>query len=412
MRYDLQLTPSPLHPNTSSPLAAEYNTTIKNVTDRVQPRIGFSWSPYTGTVVRGGYGMFSGLNQGSTYYAMRVENGIYQVNYSQGTSGIAKTVKFPDVVYPIPSPDPALSSALIPSGGNVPVAENPFPTTLSTVGVVPAFHGLSPNFVPPLTHEMDLSIEQQLPGKMSLSIGYVGTRGIHLPVFMDANLVGQTPHGLHTYNVTGYNGVVTSYTLPFYLPSDRANTSIGSLNTGYSIANLWYHSLATTLRRPFANGLEIILNETWAHSRDDDQVAGTFGTFYGGNPVLDPNNLKAEYGNGDLDLRNRFTGSFVYQSHMYPDSWAFKYVLNPFSFSGGYTAQTGNTITAGTSGYPGSSTASLAYAGDDGGATGAVMSSGSGSGYHWAAVLHPAQLAVWAWPAGLRRACVAQHSHP
>ena len=71
VRYDVQLTPSPLHPNTSSALAAEYNTTIKNVLDRVQPRIGFSWSPSVGTVVRGGYGLFSGLNQGSTYYAMR-----------------------------------------------------------------------------------------------------------------------------------------------------------------------------------------------------------------------------------------------------------------------------------------------------------------------------------------------------
>ncbi len=35
-----------------------------------------------GTVVRGGYGMFSALNQGSTYYAMRVENGVVQVNYN------------------------------------------------------------------------------------------------------------------------------------------------------------------------------------------------------------------------------------------------------------------------------------------------------------------------------------------
>ena len=40
---------------------------------------------------------------------------------------------------------------------------------------------------------MDLSVEQALPGKMSLSVGYVGTRGMRLPVFLDANLIGQTP---------------------------------------------------------------------------------------------------------------------------------------------------------------------------------------------------------------------------
>ena len=65
-----------------SPLSNYYSQTIKNVTDRIQPRVGFSWSPYSGTVVRGGYGLFSALNQGSTYYAMRVENGVVQINYN------------------------------------------------------------------------------------------------------------------------------------------------------------------------------------------------------------------------------------------------------------------------------------------------------------------------------------------
>ncbi len=56
--------PRPGDSNTSTPLAAKYNTTIKNVLDRVQPRIGFSWNPNAGTVIRGGYGIFTGLNQG------------------------------------------------------------------------------------------------------------------------------------------------------------------------------------------------------------------------------------------------------------------------------------------------------------------------------------------------------------
>src|SRR6185437_3932061 len=83
VRYDIQLTPPPVKNNTNfAPLSTYYSSTIKNVTDRVQPRVAFSWQPYQGTVVRGGYGLFSGLNQGSTYYAMRVENGVVQVNYN------------------------------------------------------------------------------------------------------------------------------------------------------------------------------------------------------------------------------------------------------------------------------------------------------------------------------------------
>lgn len=367
-RYDLQLTPNPTHPNTSSPIALEYNRTIKNVADRVQPRVGLSWQPWNGTVVRFGYGMFSGLNQGSTYYAMRVENGVYQINETVGPTGAKVT--FPDVLYPVPSVDPSISNALVPAGGNVPHAEYPFPTGVAPV-LAAGFHGLSPNFVPPISHEADLSVEQQLPGHFTLKVGYVGTRAEHLPVFIDANLLGQAPTAQRTYQVTGYNGQISSYTLPFYTTAARINPNISSLNTGFSVANLWYNSLVSELHRAFGNGLEIEVNETWSHSLDDDQVAGTYGTFYGGNPPLDPNNLKAEYGNSDLDLRNRFVASGTYQPQMFKDSWAFRNIIDPFKFSGTYIAQTGQPNVASTSGYP--------SGGDLGGPTGAVMSSGGGT---------------------------------
>jgi len=378
VRYDIQLTPNPLHPNTSSTIAAAYNTTIKNVEDRVQPRIGLSWSPQPSTVVRAGYGLFSGLNQGSTYYAMRVENGVYQENFSF-VGGSAATAIFPNVLFPIPSVDPNISNALHPTGANAPIAQLPFPSAGFTTGLIPSFHGLSPNFVPPLTHEMDLSVEQQLPGKIALSVGYVGSRALRLPVFVDANLIGQTPHGLRTYAVTNKAGATSSLTEPFYLTSDRANTALGSLDTGFSVANSWYHSLAVSFRRPFANGLEVLANETWSKALDDDQIAGNGGTFYGGNPPLDPNNIRAEHGPSDLDLRNRFVGSVVYQSKLFADSKVFKYGIDPFTFSGTYIAQSGLPVVAALSGYPGSSSASSALAGADGGVTGGVMSSGSGT---------------------------------
>ena len=83
VRYDVQLTPAPgLVNNNYPPISTQYSKTIKNVLNRVQPRVGFSWNPNVGTIVRGGYGIFSGLNQGSTYYAMRVENGVVQINYN------------------------------------------------------------------------------------------------------------------------------------------------------------------------------------------------------------------------------------------------------------------------------------------------------------------------------------------
>jgi hypothetical protein len=386
VRYDIQLTPAPGHVNhLFDPISSEYTSSIKNVTDRVQPRVAFSWSPYVGTVVRGGYGLFSALNQGSTYYAMRVENGVVQLNYSYsgceesiGTAGsrcptppAGVTERYPNL--PAQPSGPPLSGALIPAGGTVPA--------VATVSATPAysFHGLDPNFVPPLAHEMNMSVEQALPGKMSLQVGYVGTRGMRLPVFLDANLVGQTPHGSATYTVQNASNVVTKVlTVPVYLPTDRRNQALSSFNTGFSIANTWYNSLAVTARRPYSNGLEVLLNYTWSKATDDGQVQGANGTFYGGDTPSDPNNIRFDNGKSDINVTNRMTLSFVYQPKIMEDNKWVKHILDDFVFSGAEIASGGEPIFLGVSGtiYPGN-TNSSSYA-DLSGIFGGAMSSGSG----------------------------------
>lgn len=394
IRYDIQITPSPQYltpPSFISPAVyanpfPTYSATIKN-TSRIQPRVGFAWEAYPGTVVRGGYGLFSALNQGSTYYADRVENGVVQINYNYSgcgaTTGATTTVScttvpaantklaFPNVPF-LPT-GPSLSGALHPTGGAAPGIAGP------SIAGAQSFHGLDPNFVPPYAHEANLSIEQALPGKMSLSVGYVGTRGMRLPVFIDANLLGQTPHGLRTYNVQDINNKVTSQlTVPVYLPTDRINQSIATYNTGFSKANTWYNSLAATVRRPFANGLEVIANYTWAHGSDNGQVNGANGTFYGGDAPLDPNNQKAENSLSDTDIRNRFTLAMVYQPHIMEGNKLVKHLLDEWVFSGTEIASAGQPVFLSMSGtvYSGS-TSSSSYA-DDGNIYGGAISSGSG----------------------------------
>jgi len=373
VRYDIQLTPDPAIPNKSSALAAKYNTTIKNVTDRVQPRLGFSFSPHASTVLRGGYGIFTGLNQGSTYYAMRVENGVYQINYNyngcNATCTKAAALQFPNV--PFLPPGPPLSAALYPSGGAAPAVTGVNSTTSAS------FHGLSPDFVPPITHEMDLALEQAIPGKMSLSIGWVGTRALRLPVFLDANLVGQTPHGTRSFNITYPNGQTKLVTVPYYLATDRVDPTLTSINAGFSVANSWYHGMAVTIRRPFDHGLELLVNYTWSKALDDDQVQGAFGTFYGGNPVLDPNNLKGEYGRSDIDMRARFVGTLLYKPSIPFGSRIMRQAVNGFVFSGTATESTGFPIVASMNS-PASVIKSTPAAAD-GNIYGGAMSSSSGA---------------------------------
>ena len=387
VRYDVQLTPAPgLVNNNFPPISTEYSQTIKNVLDRVQPRVGFSWSPYPTTVVRGGYGMFSALNQGSTYYAMRVENGVVQVNYNytgcESSVGSvtkarcptvpnsASNLKYPFVPFPVTGPP--LSAALFPNGGAAPAVNGP-----AILGSQ-SFHGLDPNFVPPLAHEFNLGVEQAMPGKISLSVGYVGTRALRLPVFLDANLVGQTPHGSATYNIQdASNNVLSQITVPVYLQSDRRNSAITSINTGFSVANTWYNSMAVTVRRPFSDGLEVLANYTWARATDTGQVAGTFGTFYGGDVPLDPNNVRRENGPSDIDVRNRFALSFVYQPQFFKDNKWTQRLIDDWLFSGAFIASGGEPISLAMSGtvYSGTGTS---Y-GADGNIYGGAMSSSTGA---------------------------------
>ncbi|MDP9038099.1 MAG: carboxypeptidase regulatory-like domain-containing protein [Acidobacteriota bacterium] len=376
VRYDIQITPPPIQNNTNyAPLSTYYSSTIKN-TSRIQPRVALAWSPYQGTVVRLGYGLFSALNQGSTYYAMRVENGVIQVNYNftgcasgcTPTNSAAVGLQFPNV--PFLPPGPSLSSAIVPTGA-------PEPQVTPSGVSVPTFHGLDPNFVPPYAHEAEFGVEQVLPGKMSLSLGYVGTRGMRLPVFVDANLIGQTPHGSKSYNVLDSSGnLVQQLTVPVYLVSDRRVPTLQSYNTGFSVANTWYHSMAVSVRRPFANGLEVLANYTWAHSTDTGQVQGSNGTFYGGDVPLDPNKPSRDNGSSDTDVRNRFVMSFLYQPRIFEGNKWIKHSLDDFMFSGGYTASGGQPIFLGMSGtvYSGGTNS---Y-GSGGNIYGGAISSGSG----------------------------------
>jgi hypothetical protein len=284
----------------------------------------------------------------------------------------AGALQYPNV--PFAPTGPALSSALYPAGGAAPAISGP-----TTAKPSYSFHGLDPNFVPPLAHEMNLGVEQVLPGKITLQVGYVGTRGMRLPVFLDANLVGQTPHGSATYTVQNASNAVTqTITVPVYLPTDRRNQALSSFNTGFSVANTWYNSLATTIRRPFANGLEVLLNYTWAKATDTGQVGGANGTFYGGDVPSDPNNIRFDNGPSDTDIRNRMTLSFVYQPQIMADNKWVKYTLDDFQFSGSEIASGGEPIFLGTSGtiYQGN-TSSSSYA-DEGGIFGGAISSGSG----------------------------------
>jgi len=75
------------------------------------------------------------------------------------------------------------------------------------------------DWVNPLVHEGDVTLEHRLPGNISISAAYVFSRALHLPVFIDANLGETTNTKTYTYP----NG--TTFTVPFYTSANRLNAT-------------------------------------------------------------------------------------------------------------------------------------------------------------------------------------------
>jgi outer membrane receptor protein involved in Fe transport len=360
LRYDLFLIPQPPQPNTVSPLTTYYTTTIKNPKDQFGPRLGLAWQVTPKTVLRTGYGIFYAKTTNSTYYATRVENGVYQQTFNC-TPSTCPTLTFPNVIWTPPGPTPAA-----PFAG----ALTPQVVTFTPPALTQLTRGQAPDWVNPRIHEFNLTLEQQLPGNLSASVAYVGSRGLHLPIFVDANLAPSTQ--TKTYDILNASGATAqTYTVPFY--TARINTNTGGIFVGYSDVNSWYDSMVITLRRPMRHGFEFTVNYTFSKTTDGGQVPGSGGTFNGTDYPIDPYNRKLEYALSDLDQRHRFVANAVWMpSFSSLSNRAERLILNGWAFSTIVTMSTGQPVTPYISGYPSGA--------PDGGVSGGVSYAGATNG--------------------------------
>jgi hypothetical protein len=360
VRYDIQMIPQPPRPNTTSDIATLYTSKIHIAKGNIQPRFGFNWNPHPTTVLRGGYGIFYGLTQASTYYTIRSENGVFQQQYNALPSTSWAPSNLGVLFTP---PGPPLAAPF--SGAVTPVVEN---TGASLAPL--AARGLDPNFSNPYSHSFDLALDQEMPGRIGLTLGYVGNRGMRLPRFVDTNVAPATT--TKTYDIVDSHGVTQqTITVPWY--TQRVTYNTASLLTGFSDMNTWYHSMVVTVKKPMSHGLHVLVNYTWSKTMDEGEVGGVSGTFNGTDVPIDPNNYKAEYSRSDLNMKNRFTGSLVWAPHVAASARTVNYVANGWSLSGSYTAQTGFPITPMMTNFPSSALSSGSVSGN-GGITGASVS--------------------------------------
>jgi hypothetical protein len=182
---------------------------------------------------------------------------------------------------------------------------------------------------------------------------------------VDTNLAAPTLQT--TYTVVQPSGTVTSpflndafigqtFTVPYFgvladstgkKPASggtgRPNTAFGSItDISYSV-NSAYNSLVVALNRRFYRSFQIQSAFTFSHSNDFGQSSQTFTA---ANNVLNPFDLRAEYGRSNFDIRDRFTFGAVWTPDYYRGgSKALQHLANGFTISPLITISSGGPFT-------------------------------------------------------------------
>jgi hypothetical protein len=131
----------------------------------------------------------------------------------------------------------------------------------------------------PTMIQYNLMVDKQLPWAMGLSFGYVGSRGYHLPVNIEANFtqpLGYLPNGLPYFCEAAVNPAIdptcagsTNPSSPYFL--HRVNSTLGPMNQYTDRSQSWYNALQVNLNKRVTSGLSFAESLTWSKLLDNGQ---------------------------------------------------------------------------------------------------------------------------------------------
>ena len=292
------------------------------------PRIGFAYSLYPTTVIRGGFGVFDDLFP-ATLVDRFITNAPQVSNFGGPVGGAPLSFDVPGNTRDLANAANATFQSQFSNGL----------TAAGLNGALPNFYTMGSNLINPKYLEWNLEVQQQVGNKYSLGVNYVGNHGyniISINPWLNAACPTVAPGTPGCAPGQLFGGVIGPN------PTDPRFSEIVDLNNnGYSNSDGLTASFTV---RP-THGFSGQFNYTWSHGLDtcsnnclEPFVANTLVSLrYQTSPTLPG----SAYGNSDYDARSNFNFNYVYDSPTNYSNNVLKQVLGGWTLAGTLFYHTG-----------------------------------------------------------------------
>ena len=326
LRYDWESNPIEIHNNFFNAVGPPFGTGFQNVphafvsnpsNKNFDPRIGLAWDVFGDhkTAVRAGFGIFHDTFQTYTFSSAYLTNPPYLTENQFFTTG-----------------DPSFPTPFV--GGGTPLLSN-------TNGTYYGIH------TTPYTMEYTLSVQRQLPGNTLLTVGYQGTRGVHLLAFHDFNAP------IPTTNAEGVMSFVHTNAAGALVQNPRGDPNFGSLDMLDTSSYSAYNALQVGVQHRLSSNLVFQFSYTYSHCIDNSYAYAGLGANNVTSANTNPYDWAADKGNCSFDLRQNLSANAVYlfpfKGNRFKEGWQLTGIEAwhtgvPFSLGEGDQAVLGNNF--------------------------------------------------------------------